>query len=336
MLIMKNKVDFITHKLFDPNYYQRKFESDIPKESEEEATTQKTKRAFLIALPFLGLYRPFSIMISLSMGMLRASTKVLELFDSQNIPDGAFRAMQLGLAVLAIIGTIYNFTLGMLVTTGADLIQSLVACTDRLLRADHNLAFEEFLQFLSSTLYLGIMIYGSVEIVIASILLQSAVSFYQSSSQYSNSRIPESMAKFIMGMIRIHQASGQYLLLKRRNTFLEQYEALTRQITKGREIDHLWDHPIIQGLMEGQTLEHANGRKYNFGNNFHGVGGQLVKGMNINFCKDGDRNTLQFKINHIFRDRLEETLSTLRKTKKGDLQDLLKIFCSHVKDIYIE
>lgn len=333
---MQNKVDFITHKLFEPNYYQRKFESDIPKEPEEETTTQKTKRAFLIALPFLSLYRPFASTISFSMGTLRASTKLIEVFDSQSIPDGAFRVVQLGLATLAIIGTLYNFTLGMLVTTGADLIQSMVACTAALLKADHNLAGEEFLQSLSCTLYLGIMIYGSLEIVIASILMQATVSFYQSSSEYSKGRMPEAMAKFVMGLVRIHQASGQYRLLQRRNALLKQYEAIARRITKGREIDHLWDHPVIRGSMEGQTLEDANGKAYDLGDNFHGVGGQLVKGMNINFRKDGDRKTLQFKINHVFREQLEETLSTLRKTKKGDLQDLLAILGSHAKGIRIE
>lgn len=36
---MQNKIDFIIHRLFKPNYQQINFENAIPKESEKETTT---------------------------------------------------------------------------------------------------------------------------------------------------------------------------------------------------------------------------------------------------------------------------------------------------------
>jgi len=332
-LDMNNKVDYFLHKSFEPTYYQRRFENDLPKTPEEESTSQKTKRAFLIALPFLSLYRPFGSALSLSMGTLRFSTKMIEVLDADSLPDGAHKIMQLGLATLAVIGTLYNFTLGMMVTTGADFTYAFVACVEHLLQNEQKLAAEEFLQMISSLLYLGIMVYGSLEIIIASILLQAIVTFYQAYKEWDHERLPEALAKTIMGMVRLYQANGQYQMLKRRNELVKQYEDFVKRIEKGRDIDHLWDHPVIKGSIEGKTLEDANGVEYDFGDNVFGVGKQLVKGMNVNFMEKDGKVYLQFKVGHVFRKKLEEMVSEMRKAKGRDFQDLLGIFGSRVKGI---
>lgn len=330
---MNNKVDYFAHKSFEPTYYQRRFENDLPKEPEEEGTAQKTKRAFLIALPFLSLYRPLASTISLSMGTLRFSTKMIEVFDTESLPDGVHKIMQLGLATLAVIGTLYSFTLGMFVTTGADLTYAMISFVDHVLQNEQMLAAEEFLQMISSILYLGIMVYGSLEIIIASILLQAIVSFYGAYKEWDHDRLPEALAKTIMGMVRLYQAGGQYQMLQRRNELLKRYEAFVKRIQKGRDIDHLWDHPAIKGSIEGKTLEDANGVEYDFGDNVFGVGKQLVKGMNVNFKESDGKVYLQFKVNHVFRKKLEEMVTEMRKAKGKDFQDLLSIFGSRVKSV---
>lgn len=43
---MNNIVDYYTHKSFNPSYYQRRFENDLPKDDAQGSTSEKTKRAF--------------------------------------------------------------------------------------------------------------------------------------------------------------------------------------------------------------------------------------------------------------------------------------------------
>lgn len=71
---------------------------------------------------------------------------MIEVFESQSSPDKMFHIMKLGLAKVASIGALYNFTLGILLTTGSDLIQSTIDFTNALLKDNHSLAAKEFLQ----------------------------------------------------------------------------------------------------------------------------------------------------------------------------------------------
>lgn len=375
---MNNKLDYFLHKVYNPPYYQRNFENDLPKE-EEESTVQKAKRACLIALPFLSLYRPFASTLSIGMGTVRLSTEMIQFFSSKGLSDGAYKVMKLGLAALAVAGTLYQFTLGTLVTTGSDCISSMISLVSHLLENQHAMAFEEFLQLLSTSLYLGIMVYGSLEIVIASILLQAALNLYQAKRQWSEGKSPEAFAKVVMGMVRLFQANGQYGTLQRRNALLRRYADLVKRVQKGRQIDHLWDHPLIHrtvknrsleeetgrveqsrgidglgmGIQRGQgidhlldhpldngtlpnrTLEDINGVEYDCGINGFGMGGQLVKGMNVNLSERKGKAILQFKINHLFREKLGQLVSELQKVDHSELGELLKIYNSRIKHISI-
>ncbi len=323
---MVNKIDYYTHKTYDPTYYHRQYENDLPKND-----TSMAKRAALIALPFLSLYQPAGKLISTTMGSIRVLSNSVGAVCAEDMTRCATQVAQVGLATLALAGTLYNFTLGLYLTTGVDLTTNLATILQTLYQSEYKQAGEELLQALSSGLYLAIMMTGSLEVIAASLLMQALVSFYQAKEEWSNGRMPEAFAKSLMGAIRLYQANHQIQQIKRRNILFKQYRAFAERLKKGRAVDHLWEHPLVK--RQAATLTDCEGNEYNIGTYAHGYGKQVVKGMNVHLREEDGRTTLEFKVNHVFRDRVEDPISELENISKQDLRDLLQVSSSHIEDI---
>jgi hypothetical protein len=329
---MLDKIDYYNHKLYDPSFYHRQYEKDLPPDPESNSYAETAKRAAHIALPFLSLNQPIGRVISLTMGSVRVFTHTSEVLRGDIL-----KVMQVALAILALAGTLYNFTLGLYITTAADIIANLAQIVEALSRQEYKQVAEELLQLLSSGLYLTIMMTGSLEVVLASILIQALVSFYQAREEYAKGRYPEAIAKSILGIVRLVQAGQQIQQIQRRNDLLKKYRELADRIYKGRKIDHLWDHPLIQAAngKKGVILEDGLGNEYDFGTNLHGYGKQRVKGMNVTMREQDEYVSLDFKVNHVFRDRIQKVITDMSKYSKGETQELLALLGSHVKSINV-
>ncbi|MBS0628925.1 MAG: hypothetical protein JSS30_01725 [Verrucomicrobia bacterium] len=323
---MIDKIDYFKHKIYDPSYYHRQYENDLPPNEETASYTETAKRATHIALPFLSLYQPFGLVISLTMGSVRVVSTTSEV-----ISGDLLKIAQVALAMIALAGTLYHFTLGLYITTGADIITNLMQIVEALSQGEHQRAAEELMQVVSSLLYLAIMMTGSMEVVAVSLLVQAIVTFYQARQEIAKGRLPEAIAKTILGMVRLIQMGQQIQLIQRRNALIKRYDQVAKAILNGRKIDHLWDHPLIG--KEGVVLEDGNGNAYDFGANLHGHGKQLVKGMNVTMRDKGDCTTLEFKINHLFRDKLQQTLEKMSDYSQEDIKELLKLMGSHAKNL---
>ncbi len=367
---MQDKIDYYLHKTYEPPYYHRQYEQDLPENPEGSSSIETAKRAVHIATPFLSLYQPFGSAISLTMGSVRVLSSSVGVVTSDDMTTCATQVMHVSLAVLALAGTLYHFTLGLYISTCADITGNLIRIFETLYAHEYKQAGEELLQALTSGLYLGIMMTGSLEVALASILIQALVSFYQAREEWANGRMPEAFAKSLMGFVRLYQANTQVQQIQRRNLLIKKYQEFIERLQKGREIDHLWDHPLIERVQneskmtpqqkqlaekvdgalpkdhplsdlptqidkERVVLEDAKGNQYDFGSYFNGYGKQLVKGMNVHFKNEGDKTTLDFKVNHVFRERLEKVIQDLEHTSQEDLKDLFKVFGSHIKDVSI-
>jgi|GEM_PF-1181465 len=351
---MQNKIDYYLHKVFTPPFYHRQYEKDLPQDKTSDSYLEIAKRSAHIALPFLSLYQPVGRALSLSMGSVRVLSSGVGVVSANSLQESAQQVLQVGLAILALSGTLYNFTLGLYLTTGADLTANLVKILERLYQLQYKEAGEELLQALSSGIYLAIMMTGSLEIVLASLLIQAFVSFIQAREEWSQGRMPEALAKTLMGMIRLYQGQQQIGIIQRRNDLRRQYATFVKRIQEGRKVDHLYDQPIVLGGepqdMKRHPLEHldarmkanralledADGQQHDFGSHFYGYGKQKVKGMNITFREEGGHTTLEFKVNHAFRDRLQGIIDDLTNASEKDLSDLLHMYGSHVEGISIQ
>ncbi|MDN3506189.1 MAG: hypothetical protein P0S96_03065 [Simkaniaceae bacterium] len=351
---MQNKIDYYLHRVFTPPFYHRQYEKDLAQDKTSESYLEIAKRSAHIALPFLSLYQPVGRALSLSMGSVRVLSSGAGIVSANSLQEGAQQVFQVGLATLALAGTLYNFTLGLYITTGADLTANLVKILERLYQLQYKEAGEELLQALSSGIYLAIMMTGSLEVVLASLLIQAFVSFVQAREEWSQGRIPEALAKTLMGMIRLYQGKQQMEIIERRNELQRQYATFVKRIQEGRKVDHLYNQPIVLGGepqdMKGHPLEHldakmhgnrailvdADGVEHDFGSHFYGYGKQKVKGMNIAFREEGGHTTLEFKVNHVFRDRLQGIIDDLSNASEKDLSDLLNMYGSHVEGISLQ
>lgn len=333
---MQNKIDYYLHKTYTPDYYHRQFENDLIEDRENHSYLEVSKRITLIVVPFLSLYRPFGTAISLTMGTTRILSTSVSVLYADNLYTGSCRVVQVGLAGVALAGTIYHFTIGLYLTTTADLLTNLARIVQRLYQCEYTKAGEELLQALSSTLYLAIIMTGSLEIVLGSLLMQALVSFIQAREEWREGRMPEAMAKTLMGMIRVYQADQQIILIQRRNILFKQYEDLAKRIYNGRKIDHLYDHPLVQGATQNKAiLTDAEGREYDFGAHHFGYGKQAVKGMNVTFHEKEGQTRLEFKITHVFRERLQKIIDHLEENSADDIQEFLKLLGSRVNGIEI-
>lgn len=336
---MTNNVNYINHSTFEPDYYQRRFDHDIPEATPDWMETGK--RACLIALPFLSLNKSFGKGISLVMGSVRCISDLFEIIQAKDFIHSIAKVAKLAISILALAGALFSFQLGLCISTLADIGLGLIHAIQHLASGNWNEAMEELVQTLSSLLYLTIILTGSLEVILLSILVQAILNLYQSISEYKKGRWPECIAKLVMGMIRFNQADHYVSLIKRRDLLLsiEKFAQLSERIKKGREAAHLINSPLDKRESEVILLD-AQGKPYNFGSQFHGNGKGSVKGMNLQFRThyvDGKNKTqLDFKVNHVFRDRLASLLKELESFDAKELKEFLDLTHSHAKNIKIE
>lgn len=337
---MSNNINYINHATYEAPYYQRRFENDLPETSSD--WIEKGKRIALLALPFLSLWKSLGQAISAVMGSVRCITHLCEAISLRHeLKASLGKIAKLALAAMALAGTIYSFQLGICISTGADLSLGLAHGLEHLISGNWSASLEEMLGALSSFFYLGILLTGSLELILLSILLQAAINLYQGISEYKKGRWPEFIAKLVMTIIRFRQATHYIELINRRDFLLsmEKFSKLAQQIKKGREASHLIDSPLDQKASE-VVLVDAEGNSYDFGTHFHGYGKGSVKGMNLQFrttIVDGKNvKELDFKVNHVFRDRLSALLKEIARFDPHELEEFLSLTHSHAKGIKIE
>lgn len=119
---------------------------------------------------------------------------------------------------------------------------------------------------------------------------------------------------------------------------LKQYPILSKNLLNEKNIGHLWEHPLLNYAKQWRGHRAYFSFKeyfYDLGKNFFGYGKGLLKGMNLRF-KSGKIRVLDFKLNHVFREKLQAALQELQKIAEGDQKLLLSLRGSDAKNITIE
>lgn len=263
--------NYINHIIYDNKYYQHRFENDLPKLNYSKGV-EMGKRVMLIALPFISLYGPAGKGLGVTMGSMRCITHLFEggiAIYHKNFWDFGGHMAQTVLAVMAVAATLFSFRVGLLITTIADIGVSLKTISSHLIHSEFKKALVELTQAASSMLYLSIMLTDSLELTLASVLLQGAISLYQAKDEWNEGRWPEFFAKLTMGMLRFNQAIQYVDQIKQRNALLvlDKYIKLMEQVKKGRNVSHLIDSPLQNTQAEMVMLD-ANGNPIDFTENF--------------------------------------------------------------------
>ncbi len=337
-----NYINYFKHTLFLPNIYHREFELDT------EAFGQQAKKVALIALPFIGLYRPAGAVLSVSMGSVRGVSHLSQALTEQR--GGQWKEMSLSvaqatLAAIAVAGTFFHFTTGLFITTSADGLQNAWNTCAHILKGEYSAAGEKALHTLGNLLYLSFMVTGSLEALLVFTLVQATISLYGAKKEIGEGNYLEAAAKIAMAGIQIHRAHGYVRLIERRDFLfkMDKYKKLLERALNGRRVRGLIEHPLndLQGTAEAKRLilTDANGKEYDFGAHVHGFGQALVKGDNLTFRVreiDGQEILeLEFKVNHAFRDKIDEAMKQARGWSTKEAREILSLTGSHVEGVNV-
>ncbi len=195
-----------------PDYFHREYSNDINHKVEDSTVLKQCKRMTLIALPFISLYKPAGMAISLGMGSCRALSDAVNLYGvtqvgtQQEILD---QLLQTAVSITSIVCTILIQPLGMFVTTGQDLTIEAFALVNHVQKGEYGQAIESVAKIVNNTLYLCMFVGGGVELSIASLAMQVLIGLYQSRKELLNENYPEAIGHLAMAMIRGNQMLGQ-------------------------------------------------------------------------------------------------------------------------------
>ncbi len=341
-----NYINYFKHTFFKPDIYHRRYDLDLAKLSEEG------KRVALIALPFIGMYRPAGFFLSLGMGSCRILSHLNQAISHEKKGEWKDCFPELGKALFALMSTsasLFHFTTGLFVTTGLDLIQTLPRVKELVHKKDFSEALEQSLQAVASSCYLIFITTGALEALLVFSLVQAVISFYQAykdlKANQSEKKYLEAISKCLLALIQLYQADGYRKSIQRRNFLLsrKKVQDLMDRAVRGKQARHLINsplHDLFERLEEKTVILINQDGEHDFGSHFHGFGEDLVKGANLT-CKkviSGEKELIevQFKVNHVYREYLDKSFKDLRGISSGKTQEILKYSGSHVEGITLE
>ncbi|MBM3192300.1 MAG: hypothetical protein FJZ63_06605 [Chlamydiae bacterium] len=219
-----------------PPYYHREYSNDI-----DAADSSVYKRAALVALPFLSLYKPLSLPLSLGMGSTRVYTlfcQLLQDIPSKNFKTISFDVLQTTLATAALASTIFYHPLGVLITTSQDIVIELNHLRHTLLQRDWEGSFLSLTKVMSHSLYLALVCRGGLELAILSLTLQATTLLLSSREEFKQGHLLEACGNLLMAATRMHQGYSQIKLLQRQ----KEINRSIRQVLVG-ELHEKWQFP---------------------------------------------------------------------------------------------
>lgn len=128
--------------------------------------------------------------------------------------EGSYALLQTILAVASLGGTLLAHPLGMLLTTVHDCALDCINVGQYLYIGEWSHALHSYIPLMNNSLYLGLFLYGGMQLAVASLAMQVFIGLSQSTSEWKKGRHLEAGGHLLMGMIRGNQLSRQIQLLQ--------------------------------------------------------------------------------------------------------------------------
>ncbi|MBI2743139.1 MAG: hypothetical protein HYX48_04405 [Chlamydiales bacterium] len=204
------------------NFIHREFGNDVrnlpdaSREVSELTGVEQTwidqgKRVAVAALPFLTLYKPLAVPVSLVFGGLRtvgSASQLLESYQQGDISKLAPALAQTMVSTAAVAATLFGSPMGMLITTGQDLLIELGKVIELAEKGQYEQMTESFLIIANNSLYLTMMLSGGLEIAIAALTMQVLTGIYHSHADLEKGNYIEATAHIMMTLVRCNQLAG--------------------------------------------------------------------------------------------------------------------------------
>lgn len=199
----------------EPVYYHREFNNDFGRKS-TDSWNQTCRETGAALLPFLSLYKPLSFALTVGAGALRTFTHGYALKESWNSTHPHARTVirpfcvfQTVVSGAALVATLRAHPLGMMMTTGLDILNDIVRLTSNMHEGKTRAAFENSLHILNNAFYFVLFLKGGAGLAILSLALQTATSLYHSATEYQKGNYIQAAAHFALTGLRANQMAWQ-------------------------------------------------------------------------------------------------------------------------------
>ncbi len=223
----------------NPPYDHREYANDTGNLGKEYSSMYG--RVFFVALPFISLYKPLSLPVSLGMGGLRAITSTGQLLESIQA-DGykkiSFDVLQATIAVIALASTIFAHPMGMIITTSQDIIFELKDLVCFLQEKNLEKAVISLTKITNNAFYLALICRGGLELAVVSFAMQAITLVISSREEFQKGNRLEACGNLLMAAVRVRQGYSQFKLLQRR----WEIEEAVKRIVVG-ELHEQWQFP---------------------------------------------------------------------------------------------
>lgn len=348
-----NYIRFVKHSLYEPDTYHRRYDQDV-EFADNKMALQASPVATLAyrigttALPFIALYRPAGSFLSVTLGSCRLGSHLVRAYEFQQNQDWISCSQELfgaSFAAAGVVASLAQHILGLFVTTSLDVATGSYRTLCLGWEGEYEKSFKELLEVMASLFYLGFMVTGTLEIILASTVLQGISCLYQSKQELEQGRYIEAAGKMGLAAIKGYQSHQYHQLIKRRDFLhsLKKYQNLIARAERAKRAKDLITNPLHPYLDhrggESSSSLVVGDQEYDIGNHFHGYGKELVKGGNISMQTLGVNGKpvceWEFKINHVFRDQLQKTLQELSLYKPHEAAEILQLAGLDVQGISV-
>lgn len=209
-----------THFILNqPTCFHRDFENDLPttRVENENYYMNIISRVATASLPFLALYKPVEKMLSITTSATReigcSRSLVNDLQSGENIHKSLFDSV---MCISSITGTIFMSPMGMVIATCHDLSLNAGKIYTAYSNNNHDELTKINIQLADNFFYLMTMVYGGIELQVASSIMMTLLSAYSSRKELEQGHYIESGSHMLMTLILINQLHPQLSELKQK------------------------------------------------------------------------------------------------------------------------
>lgn len=264
-------------------------------------------------------------------------------FIDQETLSALKQALKLAINITNIAASTFSWNLGILITTSTSVLESFYDVSYAVYNKNYEEALQSLTRFVNNTIYLAILLTGSLELNLANIVFLFLITSVDMTKHVISGRYFEGICALIQLGLQAQSGIEIYKMIERRNAYmkLEKFQAILNQLSGIRKVNHInSDHPLINldaAVKENECILDKS-KNQSFGSHFFGLGENVVKGMNLEFNSINDEEIgtkLDFNVNHIKVDTLRNSIIELERIDKQELLDLFNIFSIPVQDFSI-
>jgi hypothetical protein len=337
----------ISHKLYLPKFHYQDF-SVLKDTINDLVFEQETaKKIIQCSLPILSSIGPVGEIISLSTSSFYLIHQIellgTSLEEMHSYQKFSFQLARTINAIVQLVSTIFDFKLGLAYGTAITVCSSFYEVIYFVYRGQNQQALEHLNTLITSSLYLAILTTGSIEISLVCVIFQGVVLFIEATQQYRDGNNIESLSSLIQMGMKIYQATNQYELLQKQKLYyrLERMQNLIEKLERVREISHFnSSHPLIDlenNVIDRQVVLNLD-NETNFGSHFPLLGGEFLKGMNLEFIQQ--QKTGGYKVDfNLTLQKVDPILNALHEVERlnpSEVLDLFEIFSLDIHSFRVE